>query len=337
MSQHTIKMLVADDSITARRMFRFTAQRLGLPVEIVETADGRACLDLLERGGVDLAFVDVYMPSKSGLEAVWKARNQGVKTFVVLMSGRSNERCIEVARRLRAYDFLLKPFKPQDIAAIVQSYIRLSLPRRALVVDDSATVRRVINKVLAASMFLIDFAEAPDGAAALARCDAGDIDIVFLDCNMPGLGGLDTLSRIVERHPHIKVVMISGEWNEEREQDALRRGAFAFLHKPFYAGDIDTVLHDIYGISSPHLTSDGSGLVRQFGVTIVGRTISVLHKPTGSIYEYLWFRDAPHLRHSHLRENPASQGASGRHVRAEAERIAILELQTAKLVTGAAA
>ena len=337
MSQRTIKMLVADDSITACRMFRFTAERLELPVEIAETGDGQACLNLLERGDVDLAFVDVHMPSKSGLEAVWEARNQGVRTFVVLMSARGNARFIEVARRLHAYDFLLKPFKPQDIAAVVRSYIRLSSPRRALVVDDSATVRRVINKVLAACMFRIDFAEAPDGAAALARCEAGDIDIVFLDCNMPGLDGFDTLSRIVERHPHIKVVMISGEWNEEREHDALRRGAFAFLHKPFYPGDIDTVLHDIYGISSPHLVSEGSGVVQQFGVSIVGRTVSVLHKPTGSIYEYLWFRDAPHLRHSHLRESPAARDACARDVRAEAERIAILELQTAKLVTGAAA
>ena len=337
MSQRTIRMLVADDSTTARHMFRFTAQRLGLPVEIVETADGRACLDLLEGGGIDLAFIDVYMPLKSGLEAVWEARNQGIKTFVVLMSGCGNERFIEVARRLRAYDFLLKPFQPKDIAAIVKSFIRLSSPRRALVVDDSASVRKVIHKVLAASMFQVDFTEAPDGETAVACCDAGDIDIVFLDCNMPGLDGLGALSRILARHPHIKVVMISGEWNEEREHEAMRCGAFAFLHKPFYAGDIDAVLHGIYGISSPHLTSEGSGLGRQFDVTIVGRTISVIHKPTGNIYEYLWFRDAPHLRLAQVRERTPARYSSGPHVRADAERIAVLELQSAKLVNGAAA
>jgi hypothetical protein len=117
----------------------------------------------------------------------------------------------------------------------------------------------------------------------------------------------------------------------------MRCGAFAFLHKPFYAGDIDAVLHGIYGISSPHLTSEGSGLGRQFDVTIVGRTISVIHKPTGNIYEYLWFRDAPHLRLAQVRERTPARYSSGPHVRADAERIAVLELQSAKLVNGAAA
>jgi CheY-like chemotaxis protein len=336
MSERAMRMLVADDSTTTRRIFRLTAQRLHLPVSIVETADGDSCLNLLAQGDMDVAFIDVYMPLKSGLEAVWEARNRGIKTFVVLMSAGSNARFIEVARRLRAYDFLVKPFQAQDIAAIVHSYARLSAPRHALVVDDSATVRTVIRKVLDASMFRIDCSEAADGKAALAYCDGG-VDIVFLDCNLPGLDGLDTLDRIVARHPNIKVVMISGEWNDEREQEALRRGAFAFLHKPFYPGDIDTILHDIYGVASPHLAREGSGHVRQFDVTIVGRTISVFHKPTGGIYEFLWYRDPPHLRHRHVRESRAVHNAARRHVRAEAERIAILELQSAKLVNGAAA
>ena len=72
---------------------------------------------------------------------------------------------------------------------ILKTYCRVTVPSNALVVDDSATVRRIIKKVLASSIFNIDVTDAADGQAALDLCDSGEFDVVFLDCNMPGLPG----------------------------------------------------------------------------------------------------------------------------------------------------
>jgi CheY-like chemotaxis protein len=336
MSTPTIKMLVADDSRVVRILLRDVAERATVPIVVIEASDGRECVACLTGGQMDLAFVDVHMPHMSGLEAVWEARNHGIRTFVTLMSTPGNERFIEIARKLRAYEFLFKPFGHKEAGDIIKSYARLSLPRRALVVDDSSAVRKLVRKVLGGSLFRVEVVEVPDGASALTYCGIGNFDIVFLDCNMPGLNGLETLDRLVAREPQIKVVMISGECNEEREREALKRGAFAFLHKPFYSADVDALLHDLYGICSPNLTSEGTSLVSQFDIAIVGRTISVTHKATGNIYEYLWFRDAPHLRLGQLRQNKGA-GRFSAHVRADAENAAILELKRAKLVNAAAA
>ena len=332
MSTSAINMLVADDSRVARLIFRdVVAGAATGAINIIEASDGRECMDELARGNMDLAFIDIHMPHMSGLEALWGARNLGLKTFVTLMSGSVDDRLIALARNLRAYEFLFKPFGPGDVEKVIETYRRLCVPMRALVVDDSATVRRVIHKVLAASLFHIEVAEATDGGAALARCAKGDIDIVFLDCNMPGLDGLETLSRLITRDPHIKVIMISGEWNDEHEREAMKRGAVAFLHKPFRAGDVDTLLHALYGVPSPNLTCEKAGLLGQFDVAIDGRTVCVTHKQTGHIYQYLWFREAPHLRLGQVRENKAADRFSPQ-IRADAEKAALIELRQAKLV-----
>jgi CheY-like chemotaxis protein len=336
MPKPTVKMLVADSSRVTRILFRQAAQHAAPPIELVEASNGLECMRHLDHGEIDLAFVDVHIPHVSGLEALWAARNRGIKTFVTLMSGCANGRCIELARTLRAYEFLFKPFRPDKIATIVKSYRRLSGPLRVLVVDDSSTVRAVIRKVLDGSIFRIAVEDAPDGATALARCQAGGFDIVFLDGRMPGLDGLATLGHLLANDRRIKVVMMSGQRDPEQELDALMRGAIAFLRKPFYPSDVDAILHHLYGICSPNMTSEGTGLVSQFDVAITGRTISIRHKPTGHIYEYLWFRGAPHLRLGKVRENRGADVPS-RLVRADAQNAAMLELRHARFVNAVAA
>jgi hypothetical protein len=80
----------------------------------------------------------------------------------------------------------------------------------------------------------------------------------------------------------------------------------------------------------------GSGLTSQFDIAIVGRTISVTHKDTGQVYEYLWFPGSLHLRLAQVRLDKAADRFS-RQVRADAEPAAILELRQAKLVRARAA
>jgi len=220
---------------------------------VISAQDGDQTWDALTKGGVHVAFIDVNMPQMSGMEAINKARMLGNKTFVTLMSANANQRRMQLALQLRVYEFLAKPFRPEDVLAILKTYCRVTVPSSALVVDDSATVRRIIKKVLANSIFNIDVTEAGNGETALDDCDHDEFDVVFLDCNMPGLAGTQTLERLLERDSGVKVIMISGERNEERRKWALERGAFAFLYKPFNAADIDRELHALFGLRRPVL------------------------------------------------------------------------------------
>jgi CheY-like chemotaxis protein len=253
MLNRSIKMLVADDSQAIRSIFRKVAERSCGLIELVEASDGRECMKVLSRGEVDLAFIDVYMPEMSGLEALRNARRFGIRSFVTLMSGPDSDQFMELARQLRAYEFLRKPFGVRDIEAIMETYQRVIGPTKVLIVDDSMTVRKVVQQVLARSIFRLDCYEAPDGETALAYCDRVNFDIIFLDCNMPGLDGLTTLDRLRLRNSDARVVMISGEKGKDLPQRALKRGAAAFLAKPFRPADIDSVLHGLFGLRLPEL------------------------------------------------------------------------------------
>ncbi len=239
MLNRSIKMLVADDSQAIRSIFREVAERSCALIELIEASNGRECVKLLSHGDIDLAFIDVYMPEMSGLEALRGARHVGIRTFVTLMSGPDSDQFMDLAQQLRAYEFLRKPFGIRDIEAIIETYRRAVGPTKVLIVDDSMTVRKIVQKVLAGSSGRVNF------------------DIIFLDCNMPGLDGLATLDRLRLRGPDAKVVMISGERGKDYASRALKRGAAAFMYKPFRPRDVDAVLHNLFGLRLPDLMAWG--------------------------------------------------------------------------------
>ena len=331
MPNRRLKVLVADDSRAVHQLIR-GALPSEYSAKTVHAFDGEECLAALDQG-VDLAFIDVLMPAMGGLEALWAARIAGNKTFVTLISGRTTRRCIDLARKLDVYEFLIKPFGNEDIDAIVRTHRRISTPMHVLLVDDSPVFLKIMHKVLANSAFRLNIEEANAGRQAVVRCKEKAFDVVFLDVNMPGLNGYETLARLLRDHPQTKVVMISGEHNVTREREALKLGAAAIMHKPFFPTEIDAVLHRLFGLQSPKLATDGQ--IRDFGIRIHGRTIAVEHAETGHLYEYVWFRDPPHLRLPRVKENGTAEIPADALLR-NAEKVAMLELANASLLNSAA-
>ena len=327
--QRTISMLVADDSHFIQQLLTDAARTTKLPLRVSATDNGRDCLTLLNGGNVDLAFIDVHMPELLGTEAFWAARKQGIQTFVTLMSNPPSTEAVEMARRLKAYEFLFKPFAPADVVAILTTFDRITSPTKVLIVDNSLTVRQLVQKVVKGSMFNCNIAEAADGETALALCRCSEFDVVFLDCNMPGLSGVATMKRLMMMQSSPKVVMISSERNPATEREALDCGARAFLHKPFDSADVDRVLHALYGLRCPTLKVKSDE--PDFDVAIEGSTIRLAHKGTGHIFEYLWFERPPHLRNAIVR--PASAcNVAPTHFAPVAERAALLQLNENRLL-----
>jgi len=113
---------------------------------------------------------------------------------------------------------------------------------RVLVVDDSATMRKIIMKGLREAGFGdLDFAEAVDGASALEALRKDEFDLVLSDINMPGMDGL-ALVRCVRDEAlggaDLPIVMITTEGGLERVQQALAAGANDYLRKPFSAAQL---------------------------------------------------------------------------------------------------
>jgi two-component system chemotaxis response regulator CheY len=105
--------------------------------------------------------------------------------------------------------------------------------KRALVVDDSLTVRRIIRRIMESLGFEVE--EASDGRAALEAIERRPVDVVMLDWNMPVMDGLSFL-RQLRANPSIAAttVIFCTSMNElPRIQEALDAGADEYVMKPF--------------------------------------------------------------------------------------------------------
>ncbi|WP_339104473.1 chemotaxis-specific protein-glutamate methyltransferase CheB [Haloterrigena salinisoli] len=112
---------------------------------------------------------------------------------------------------------------------------------RVLVVDDSGFMRTVIGNALTEAGY--DVETATNGSEAIEAVAAYDPDVVTMDVEMPELGGIDAVERIMATNPTL-ILMLSVHTEEGTEAtlDALERGAVDFLHKPDGA-DGRTVSH----------------------------------------------------------------------------------------------
>jgi CheY-like chemotaxis protein len=144
-----------------------------------------------------------------------------------------------------------RPATVDDARKLVEICVHLKIPTRVLVVDDSRTTRSLVRKILSASRFTLDIEEASEGVTALEQLRDGRHDIVFLDYNMPGLNGVETLSEIKRLSPAVSVVTMTSLVNDNIIHRTQAAGALAFLKKPFYPADIDTVLERHFGLHVP--------------------------------------------------------------------------------------
>ncbi len=140
-----------------------------------------------------------------------------------------------------------RPSRLEESRWLLDRTSRLRLPSRVLVVDDSATMRSIVRKTLAATRFAFRVTEADEGFVALNLVRDGKFDLVFLDYNMPGFSGLETLSEFKREQRPVSVVMITSAEDAALAARARSHGA-AFLKKPFFPADIENALCGYYGL-----------------------------------------------------------------------------------------
>jgi two-component system chemotaxis response regulator CheY len=105
-----------------------------------------------------------------------------------------------------------------------------------LIVDDYSTMRRVVKNQLH-ELGYANVAEADDGSTALPQLQAGDVDFLITDWNMPGMHGLDLLKAVREHEKlaHLPVLMLTAEARREQIVTAVQAGVDGYVIKPFTA------------------------------------------------------------------------------------------------------
>ncbi|MFK7992024.1 MAG: HD domain-containing phosphohydrolase [Sandaracinaceae bacterium] len=111
---------------------------------------------------------------------------------------------------------------------------------RVLVVDDEKVIREILADFLSMEGFFVRTAE--DGSAALVELSRHQYDLVLSDLKMPNMGGLDLLQAISTHTPNVVTVIMTGFGTVETAIDAMKRGAYDYILKPF---KVEEVVHTI--------------------------------------------------------------------------------------------
>ena len=146
-------------------------------------------------------------------------------------------------------------------------------PRRLLVVDDEPGIRQSLKGVLEDEGYTVATAES--GEACLAALPGGAFELILLDIWLPGIDGMDVLSRIQEL-PFAErpvVVMISGHGSIEAAVKATKLGAFDFLEKPLSIAKVSVVVknaieHRTLAIENTRLKADTGTRYRIIGDSV---------------------------------------------------------------------
>src|SRR5207248_11669825 len=108
-------VLVADDDTAIRLVLRHRLEAAGYAVE--EAAESQSTLSALTSNRYDVALVDIMMPGNGGLEVLSKARDEGTRTLVIVITAASTMSNAVEAMKRGAHDYLTKPFEHLDLVA----------------------------------------------------------------------------------------------------------------------------------------------------------------------------------------------------------------------------
>jgi len=255
-----VRILVLDDILTNRRMFREILHNEGYAV--TEAQSSEEALGLLEQSAAEqrlfhIVLVDYQMPETDGRQfgALVRANPALNRVALVLIPSAPSR---GDANRMVAIGFdayFPKPMKRGEL----QGCIRAVLRRRAenagrlthplitkytlaeslreggnvLLVEDSEVNRKVGTKLLDTLGFSCDVA--PDGEQAIAACHQHKYDVILMDCGLPGIDGYEATRRIRALEgevTHVPIIAMTADARPDAQERCLNAGMDGYLTKP---------------------------------------------------------------------------------------------------------
>ena len=145
---------------------------------------------------------------------------------------------------------------------------------RILIVDDERSIRNSLKEILEMEEYQVDTAE--NGEDALKAAEKDKYDAIFCDIKMPGMDGIEVLTRLGADGVETPVIMMSGHGDIETAVDCIKKGAFDFIEKPL---DLNRVLITIKNATDKaNLVTQTKALKKKvYGQEMIGESEGMRH------------------------------------------------------------
>ncbi|SFB79342.1 diguanylate cyclase (GGDEF) domain-containing protein [Marinospirillum celere] len=241
------RALVVDDQPIARAVLREILQTWGY--EVLEAEDGYQALDIVEQdlqqGRVlSMILMDWEMPRMNGLsalhkiQALFETQPENVQTPALLMVS-AHDRA-EIMEEDDSIPYLAKPIQRSNLYNALNHLQKpvhrtgagdIFLGQRVLVVEDNRINQQVVQEQLEQMGLQVQIAE--DGQQGVEAVQAGGIDLVLMDIQMPVMDGYEATRQIRQEFPDLPIIALTAAALFEDRQKALKAGMNDHLGKPF--------------------------------------------------------------------------------------------------------
>jgi two-component system cell cycle response regulator len=263
------KILTVDDSRAIRQIVLKQLVELGFDVD--EAEDGEQGLARLEEVQYDLVLLDVTMPVLDGPGMLAKMREREDKTPVLMLTSESKKTIVAEVMKLGIADYILKPFKPEDLRAKVTKIVGGGNPAAAmsrpvtssapvasaapvmssmdadasrqfidvLVIDDMENVHKKLRTMLPAHMTLNSSVSAQ---AALVMCRERVYRAILIDSDIPDVDVATLVPQLRAIQPHAVPIALCLRSSNDVNKEMRDKGFTDVLHKPFDKDSVDNFL-----------------------------------------------------------------------------------------------
>jgi len=266
-------ILTVDDSRAVRTIVGKQVKELGF--DVLEAEDGIQGLEVLKETSVDLVLLDVTMPNMDGPTMLQKMRESGNKTPVIMLTSESKRSIVAGAMKQGITDYILKPFKPEELRAKVLSVLQgentgldsvvqseaqgsPSAPAPApepaqglsasaptsrfvdvLVIDDMENVHKKLRSMLPQHVSMAAFTSAQQ---ALGACREKVFKVILVDTEIPDVNSSVLAQQIRVLQPHAASVALTLRTANDAAGEVKDQGFDSILFKPFRPETIDDFL-----------------------------------------------------------------------------------------------
>ena len=115
--------------------------------------------------------------------------------------------------------------------------------KKVLIVDDEEDMIWSLQKNLPNSKLKVETLTASSGEEALEVLNQTAVDLIVTDIKMPGMSGLDLLSEVTSRYPHLGVIVMTAYSSQEWETETILRGGYSYIEKPFDINEMRRVIN----------------------------------------------------------------------------------------------
>lgn len=220
---------------------------------VLEAWDGKEAFDRLLTEHVDLLITDVEMPVMDGFSLCRAVKQDSGKTElpVLILSALNSEEEVQKGFDAGADDYITKPVVAAELLTRAKRMLnkgRNTRRERVLVVEDAASTRRLICRILQMQGFQTD--DAVNGQDALYQISQQDYQLVVTDYEMPVMGGYEMCLQIRENEKtaDIPIIMVSARESKADIVKVRSTGIQSYIAKPFRAdrlvAEVERVLMD---------------------------------------------------------------------------------------------